>query len=219
MRDIKECISSFSTIIENAPLNEKSTVDTPVKEIIENKILSVNTSLTEKFKSTGVNQPSSDNENDFCEITDLEIKSVRNANLKETNAGNNKARIKQEANNLGNQTKQQNISQEKTSDYNTKDKFDCKGTTFINDQIATSCDSKVNGGKTVCDTVFSKSPNESYANIAGKIPEPVCLQEQPCGKDIILTSNEQQLAKILTKDKKYPKEKAPNSVNNIRNPI
>lgn len=194
MRDIKECISSFSTLIENTPL-----IDTPVNEIMEKKILPVYMTLSENKISTAVNKPSSSNgNNDFCEITDVEIKAVRDAKLKERITGNNI------------RNKQQNMSQEKRSK--------CKIKNII-DQIVTVCESKTDKGKTVCDSKMSTSPNISYANIAGKSPEPICLQEQPCGKDIILTSNELQLAKILTKDKKYPKEKAALSVDKIRNPI
>merc|ERR1712008_480451 len=105
MRDIKECISSFSTLIEN----------------------------------TAVNKPSSSNgNNDFCEITDVEIKAVRDAKLKERITGNNI------------RNKQQNMSQEKRSK--------CKIKNII-DQIVTVCESKTDKGKTVCDSKMSTSPN------------------------------------------------------------
>lgn len=210
MRDIKECISSFSTLIENsAPFPEKSSVDAPVTEIVEKNIFPVCAT-----RKTLVNQTSCSNEsNDFCEITDVEIEAVRNSKLDETNSRNNGGNTKPVVRNYDIEKKQQNLSQDNSANCKVKNEFDCNGTSS-NDHIGTACDNKVSIGKTVCD----KSVGISYANIAGKVPEPVCIQEQLSGKDIVLTSNEQQLAKILTKDKKYPKEKAAFSIENIRKP-
>ncbi|CAL4096295.1 unnamed protein product [Meganyctiphanes norvegica] len=215
MRDIKECISSFSTLIENEPLREKSSLN----EIVENKIFPVNTTSRENVGSISLSQPLSSKENnEFCEISDLEIKAVRDEKSgKKTTE--NKKNMELAANQFDIKNKKQNISQGRMSKCKMKSIFDYKGLTTTSDQIVTGCDNKVNIGKTVCDNKISKSPTTSYANVAGKMPEPVCLQEQPCGKDIVLTSNEQQLAKILTKDKKYPKEKAALSVENTRKPF
>lgn len=214
MRDIKECISSFSTLIENnAPFIDKSSIDAPVHEIMEKKISPVYTT-GKTIGSTVVNQPSCSNgSDDFCEITDVEIKAVRDSKLDETTSKNNRKHTQPAAINYNIKKKQQNMSQEKLANCKIKNKFNCTGTTS-NDKIGTGCDTKVNIGKPVCD----KSLNISYANIAGKLPDPICIQEHLSGKDILLTSNEQQLAKILTKDKKYPKEKAARSIENTRKP-
>lgn len=212
MRDIKECISSFSTLIENnAPFTEKSLIDAPVNRIMEKKIFPVNTT-GRTIGSKVSHQPSCYNESSgFCEITDLEIEAVRESKLDETNTRNNRKHTIPVAINYDIQKK--NMSQEKLTNSNVRNKFNYTGNTS-NDKIGTGCDTKVNKCKPLCD----KSQNISYANIAGKVPDPVCIQEQPCGKDILLTSNEQQLAKILTKDKKYPKEKAACSIESIRKP-
>lgn len=208
MRDIKECISNFSSLIENsAPFNEKSSIEATVDEIMEKKIFPAYTT-GKTIGSNILNQPSRSNEsNDFCEITDVEIEAVRKSKLNETHTINNRKNTQPISINSVVQNKQQTSPQEKSA--NSKLKNNTVNST------GTDCDTKVSIGKTDCD----KSLNISYANIAGKVPDPVCIQEQPCGKDILLTSNEQQLAKILTKDKIYPKEKAACSIENIRKPV